>query len=106
MNFVQRFGLFILIAITITYIYFSYFNKDYSNVINNTEKEVSYNPIKDTAFFAEKNRRKMKFLDTLLCVSIALLAGLLMTRLFANLLMPITGEEPALYKLNRLEVEE
>lgn len=55
MNFVQRFGLFILIAITITYIYFSYFNKDYSNVINNTEKEVSYNPIKDTAQILPEN---------------------------------------------------
>ena len=55
MNFVQRFGLFILIAITITYIYFSYFNKDYSNVINNTEKEVSYNPIKDTAQILQEN---------------------------------------------------
>ena len=39
-------------------------------------------------------------------VVISLFSALLMTRLFANLLMPITGEEPALYKLNRLEVEE
>ena len=38
-------------------------------------------------------------------VVISLFSSLLMTRMFANLLMPITGEEPALYKLKRLEVE-
>ena len=38
-------------------------------------------------------------------VVISLFSALFLTRMFANLLMPITGEEPALYKLNRLEVE-
>ena len=38
-------------------------------------------------------------------VVISLFSALFLTRLFANLLMPITGEEPALYKLKRLEVE-
>lgn len=38
-------------------------------------------------------------------VVISLFSALVMTRLFANLLMPITKEEPRLYKLKRLEVE-
>jgi len=38
-------------------------------------------------------------------VVISLFSSLVMTRLFANLLMPITGEEADLYKLKRLEVE-
>ena len=38
-------------------------------------------------------------------VVISLFSALLLTRMFANLLMPITGEEPRLYKLGRLEVE-
>ena len=39
-------------------------------------------------------------------VVISLFSALLLTRMFANLLMPIANEEPALFKLKRLEVEE
>ncbi len=38
-------------------------------------------------------------------VIISLFSALVMTRLFTNLLMPITKEKPNLYKLKRLEVE-
>lgn len=38
-------------------------------------------------------------------VVISLFSALVMTRLFTNLLMPITKEKPNLYKLKRLEVE-
>ena len=36
-------------------------------------------------------------------VVISLFSAIFMTRLFVNLLMPITGEKPSLYKLKRLE---
>lgn len=36
-------------------------------------------------------------------VVISLFSAIVMTRLFVNLLMPITGEKPSLYKLKRLE---
>jgi len=39
-------------------------------------------------------------------VVISLFSALLLTRMFVNLLMPIANEEPALFKLKRLEVEE
>lgn len=38
-------------------------------------------------------------------VVISLFSALVLTRLFANLLMPIFGEEPSLYRLKRLEVK-
>lgn len=44
MNFSQRFGVFILIAITIAYIYFSYFNNG-----ENIQKEIVYNPLIQTS---------------------------------------------------------
>ena len=43
MNFSQRFGLFILIVITVAYIYFSYFN----NGINIPDEQ-TYNPLKES----------------------------------------------------------
>ena len=38
-------------------------------------------------------------------VVISLFSALFLTRMFANLLMPIANEEPSLFKLKRLEVE-
>lgn len=45
MNFSQRFGLFILIAITVAYIYFTYFDKDFSFINPNQKEEQVYNPL-------------------------------------------------------------
>ena len=45
MNFSQRFGLFILIAITVAYIYFTYFDKDFSFINPNLKEEQVYNPL-------------------------------------------------------------
>ena len=52
MNFSQRFGLFILIIMTVTYIYFSYFDKDNKLPIKDSNKVNSmYNPL-------ESNQKK------------------------------------------------
>ena len=47
MNFAQRLGLFILIAISVTYVYFSFFNKDFEipKFIQPNEYEETYNPL-------------------------------------------------------------
>lgn len=45
MNFSQRFGLFILIAITVAYIYFTYFDKDFSFINPIQKEEQVYNPL-------------------------------------------------------------
>lgn len=45
MNFSQRFGLFILIAITVAYIYFTYFDKDFSFINSIQKEEQVYNPL-------------------------------------------------------------
>lgn len=45
MNFSQRFGLFILIAITVAYIYFSYFNNNSFENFSKNEPPSTYNPL-------------------------------------------------------------
>ncbi len=47
MNFSQRLGLFILIMISIAYVYFSFFNKDYKlpNFTNQSTEQKDYEPI-------------------------------------------------------------
>ena len=47
MNFSQRFGLLILIAITILYVYFSFFHKDFKipEFSNSSKKPAEYNPL-------------------------------------------------------------
>ena len=64
MNFSQRFGLFILIAITISYVYFSFFNNklDFSYNRNNGENPI-YNPveqsnIKENKEFSSQKKEK------------------------------------------------
>ncbi|MBE7710603.1 MAG: hypothetical protein E7Z92_00535 [Cyanobacteria bacterium SIG31] len=62
MNFSQRFGLFILIAITVAYVYFSYFNNDFNFSHNNKGTSV-YNPLeqaqpKETTEKQEKTTQK------------------------------------------------
>lgn len=63
MNFSQRFGLFILIIISIAYVYFSFFHKDFSG---ETTKENSntqvYNPLEKVEIpndIADKNDKKV-----------------------------------------------
>ena len=45
MNSSQRFGLFIFIAITVAYIYFTYLDKDFSFINPNQKEEQVYNPL-------------------------------------------------------------
>ena len=47
MNFSQRLGLFVLIVISIAYIYFSFFNKNFDlpKFINQNETNTEYNPL-------------------------------------------------------------
>ena len=47
MNFSQRFGLLILIAITVLYVYFSFFHKDFKipDFNGNNQESTSYNPL-------------------------------------------------------------
>ena len=47
MNFSQRFGLFILIIISLVYVYTSFFNKNISIPNFNKEQEQKYNPIEN-----------------------------------------------------------
>lgn len=49
MSFSQRFGLLILILISISYVYFSFFNKEYNIPMFNTKQEVgsNYNPVEN-----------------------------------------------------------
>ena len=56
MNFSQRFGLFILISITIAYVYFSFFNE---NV--NYERNNSFSPVKNNTEFekVEKDNKSL-----------------------------------------------
>ena len=44
MNFSQRFGLFILILISVSYVYFSFFKE----IPNNTNKNIKYNPLENS----------------------------------------------------------
>jgi len=47
MNFSQRFGLFILIVITVLYVYFSFFHKEFKmpDFNGNNQESTSYNPL-------------------------------------------------------------
>ena len=49
MNFSQRFGLFILISITIAYVYFSFFANNTNLHKWNTKEEQTYNPLTPTS---------------------------------------------------------
>lgn len=67
MNFSQRFGLFILILISVSYVYFSFFNKEYKfpKFTNSQEKTSTYNPLESTEKFNnidtdKKNERIVK----------------------------------------------
>ena len=44
MNFSQRFGLIVLILISISYVYFSFFNKDYNSELNHRKQDAEYTP--------------------------------------------------------------
>ena len=48
MNFSQKFGLFILIAITVAYVYFSFFNQEFKHPNYNNEQSSTYNPLDQT----------------------------------------------------------
>ena len=56
MNFSQRLGLFILIIISISYVYFSFFHKEIklSNSNDSKENSTSYNPLE-----TEQNKDKI-----------------------------------------------
>ncbi len=62
MNFSQRLGLFILIAITVSYIYFSFFNDKDFNISTkvNQEGTQAYNPFEKTADVVEKTENKQE----------------------------------------------
>ena len=58
MNSSQRFGLFILIVITVLYVYFSFFHKDFKmpKFDNSNKESVFYNPL-DVEEFVAKNEK-------------------------------------------------
>ena len=68
MNFSQRFGLFILIIISITYVYFSFFNQKFDNKSGLNNKLVSYNPLEKT-----KQEEKQQNVDIVKNIKIFLL---------------------------------
>ncbi len=55
MNFSQRFGLFILIAITVAYVYFSFFN---DNSLLPKQDESSYSPLETPIYKEKKSENK------------------------------------------------
>lgn len=55
MNFSQRFGLFILIAITVAYVYFSFFN---DNSLLPKQDESSYSPLETPIYTEKKSENK------------------------------------------------
>ncbi len=62
MNASQRFGLFILIVISIAYVYFSFFNKEFKfpNIENNQEEVSVYNPLESTQPSEKKDYKQHK----------------------------------------------
>ena len=57
MNFSQRFGLFILIAIAVAYVYFSFFNGDF-NALQPKQNETEYNPLEAPTYPEKKSEDK------------------------------------------------
>ena len=61
MNFSQRFGLFILIIISLVYVYTSFFNKNISIPNFNKEQEQKYNPIENVTTSTDNIEKQDKF---------------------------------------------
>ena len=65
MNFSQRFGLFILIVISIAYVYFSFFNKDYElpNLNNRNNESSNFEPLEPIKQSKSPDKNELKETD-------------------------------------------
>ena len=65
MNFSQKLGLFILILITVLYVYLSFFNKDFDfkNIMKDRENPSFYNPLESSSNDKNKKQDKNKLTE-------------------------------------------